>query len=413
MNKIIIVLIFMHISLALFSINSQPWGREYIQPVNAETYPASTNGTLFNIYPIFMFDDYVNRGDSIIFKFLLPPGTERANISAQSNSWQCAGEILDDDGNIITQRYERCPVMDAFEDYPNDLCPSWQLAETKPCGEGEYTYLGDLHTVTARLLDILYPTNSDTIVPLKEAKYSYFVLYQQPDALGVFTFTSSLGMSVAITDRELYNCWRNKRSWAGGDGDEFGIGETCVVFVCNENETRECYSGNDSNKNIGVCKSGLETCLNNAWSVCENEVLPETEICEDNLDNNCDGETDENCNTETIECNENEEKICYTGSLDKVNIGICKSGIQQCINGKWNTCDGEVLAKAEICDNLDNNCNGEVDENLENCNTEKEDNNINNSSSNCSFHSSNNSNSLFLLFMLILMARIVFRKKIF
>ena len=41
---------------------------------------------------------------------------------------------------------------------------------------------------------------------------------------------------------------------------------------------------------------------------------------------------------------------------------ICGEGMKACINGEWGPCDKTPVN--EVCDNLDNNCNGNVDENL-------------------------------------------------
>jgi hypothetical protein len=57
-----------------------------------------------------------------------------------------------------------------------------------------------------------------------------------------------------------------------------------------------------------------------------------------------------------------QKQICYTGSPVTRGIGECLSGIQTCAGGVWGQCDGAELPRAEICDNLDNNCDGKVDD---------------------------------------------------
>ncbi len=44
------------------------------------------------------------------------------------------------------------------------------------------------------------------------------------------------------------------------------------------------------------------------------------------------------------------------------NEGECSQGIQTCRNGVWGDCYGETGPTEEICDGLDNNCNGITDE---------------------------------------------------
>ncbi|MBR9699154.1 hypothetical protein GOV09_01710 [Candidatus Woesearchaeota archaeon] len=57
-------------------------------------------------------------------------------------------------------------------------------------------------------------------------------------------------------------------------------------------------------------------------------------------------------------CTPGETRVC--GS----DIGECSTGLQTCLgDGSWDqTCAGEVTAIPEICDTLDNNCNGVADE---------------------------------------------------
>ncbi|MBI3447685.1 MAG: hypothetical protein HY049_02005, partial [Acidobacteria bacterium] len=79
--------------------------------------------------------------------------------------------------------------------------------------------------------------------------------------------------------------------------------------------------------------------------------VPSTEIC-DGIDNNCDGQIDEN--------NPGGGGACATGLP-----GVCSAGIRTCQSGALN-CVQSTQASTEICDGLDNNCNGSVDEGFPN-----------------------------------------------
>jgi cysteine-rich repeat protein len=79
-------------------------------------------------------------------------------------------------------------------------------------------------------------------------------------------------------------------------------------------------------------------------SVCTPVCTPTPEVC-DGVDNDCDGTVDES---------EGPTQFCETGLQ-----GNCEGGVQQCINGSLK-CIGEQ-PKSEICDTLDNDCDGLTD----------------------------------------------------
>jgi hypothetical protein len=43
-------------------------------------------------------------------------------------------------------------------------------------------------------------------------------------------------------------------------------------------------------------------------------------------------------------------------------VGVCRAGTQACSAGAWGACTGQTLPAAEICNNLDDNCNGIIDD---------------------------------------------------
>lgn len=58
-------------------------------------------------------------------------------------------------------------------------------------------------------------------------------------------------------------------------------------------------------------------------------------------------------------CALDDKQLCYTGSIDTVNIGVCRAGIQSCdANGNWGQCLGEVIPQGETCNGTDDNCDG-------------------------------------------------------
>ncbi|TNE48768.1 MAG: hypothetical protein EP343_15270 [Deltaproteobacteria bacterium] len=99
------------------------------------------------------------------------------------------------------------------------------------------------------------------------------------------------------------------------------------------------------------------------------------EVCGNNKDDDCDGLTDEGCGES--DCHHlNATRPCYTGPENTRNIGLCKAGVQTCRAAKdatqgnalqWSACESEIKPKEEVCNGIDDNCNGQTDEGIANC----------------------------------------------
>ena len=173
-----------------------------------------------------------------------------------------------------------------------------------------------------------------------------------------------------------------------GQADETiaGAGEPCVVdgamgvcaagkMLCSENglfcasdeeASPEVCDGLDNNCNgtpddgnpeggtpcqvdgaQGPCKQGQTACVNGALP-CQQTEFGTDEAC-DGIDNNCDGQVDNN-----------PQDIGGPCQVPGAN-GICANGQTACNAGN-KQCEQTVLPQGETCDNLDNNCNGVVDD---------------------------------------------------
>lgn len=65
-------------------------------------------------------------------------------------------------------------------------------------------------------------------------------------------------------------------------------------------------------------------------------------------------------------CTPTETRPCYTGPAGTAGVGTCQYGIQTCAaDGTWGPCVGEVLPQTEICNGLDDDCDGEIDEDFD------------------------------------------------
>ena len=173
------------------------------------------------------------------------------------------------------------------------------------------------------------------------------------------------------------------------------------------------------------CPGGARFCDDGTWGACVGVVLPTTETC-NGLDDDCDGETDEGlrnrcgdcgpepveiCNGEDDDCDgtvdegvtltcgacrgeEPEEEVCgnrldddcdgwvdegcecdadivpcYPGPADTRGVGACADGERPCYGGTDSTtvCEGFVLPTIEICNDIDDDCDGVVDVGPDGC----------------------------------------------
>ena len=159
--------------------------------------------------------------------------------------------------------------------------------------------------------------------------------------------TSNSGNNDSGNSGNSNNQGNNSDSGSSGkqDGDDDPI-----TGECTPGKKQTCpYQGAPETENVGPCKAGIRTCKDDGtWGKCEGAYEPVTEIgelCSDGIDNDCDGTADNGldydrdghgacsdcCEFET-ECKGYDPAAIYPGAYEMIG------------------------------DEVDNNCNGEVDE---------------------------------------------------
>ena len=127
--------------------------------------------------------------------------------------------------------------------------------------------------------------------------------------------------------------------------DAFGASDATLAEVGVE-VLAVCVPGVACNTGLpGTCADGLISCLEGGEPFCNQQVGQTADIC-DGLDNDCDGTTDENTDVITS---------CGLGECSANGVIACVGGVQQedtCVVG---------TPVAELCDGLDNDCNGTLD----------------------------------------------------
>jgi DNA-binding beta-propeller fold protein YncE len=166
---------------------------------------------------------------------------------------------------------------------------------------------------------------------------------------------------------------------------------------CTDGAIERCYEGPDATADIGICSSGTRRCETGQWSPCEGQRVPVAaeevacdgqdedcdgrvdegvtnacgecgaigmEVCGDGLDNNCNGQIDEP--EAGCACDGRENQACYSGPPSTLGFGACRGGVASCTGDLWGECVGEQLPSEELCNGIDDDCDGRVDEGLRN-----------------------------------------------
>jgi hypothetical protein len=135
---------------------------------------------------------------------------------------------------------------------------------------------------------------------------------------------------------------------AADDDCDDKIDEGCT---CTTGAVRPCYGGPSGTDMYPPCQQGTQTCVAQRWGECQGQTLPQEETCQNQgRDDDCNGARDDI-----------DSELGELGApcIDDDQQGICRDGTIQCgSDDALPVCVGQP-PQEELCDDIDQNCNGE------------------------------------------------------
>jgi hypothetical protein len=142
-------------------------------------------------------------------------------------------------------------------------------------------------------------------------------------------------------------CQHSVLSCVGGQAQPCDPMQGSVPEVC-DGKDNDCDGATDEGLGkttcgLGECEHEVDNCANGAAQLCDPMEGWQQETC-DGLDNDCDSEADEGLGDLTC------------------GLGKCQHSVASCVGGKSQSCDPMQGSVPELCNKLDDDCDGLVDE---------------------------------------------------